>query len=171
TLSRLVYAGGTMRRSEFKVPEEAIRNEAALQGITRFVVNVAIVEENRLLVVRRSKFDSLPGLWELPGGGVEPGETFEQAAVRETYEEAGLKVVRIHGLFASADYFTRSNGLVRRVNLVADAPGDVTLGEAHDDARRVQRHEINQLSTTSPETRTDMFRAFSEAAKARRKRY
>jgi ADP-ribose pyrophosphatase YjhB (NUDIX family) len=31
-----------------------------------------------------------PDFWELPGGGVKPGESYEQAAVREVFEETGI---------------------------------------------------------------------------------
>jgi 8-oxo-dGTP diphosphatase len=43
-----------------------------------------------LLVQRRVNEGSLS--WQFPAGEVEPGETFEQAAVRETAEEAAIKV-------------------------------------------------------------------------------
>ena len=46
----------------------------------------------RLLLVRRAH-DPGAGLWSLPGGHVEPGETNEQAALREVAEETGLAVV------------------------------------------------------------------------------
>ena len=51
----------------------------------------------RLLLVRRC--DS--GTWELPGGRVDVGETAVEAAVRETAEEAGVRVLvtEIAGLF------------------------------------------------------------------------
>lgn len=53
----------------------------------------AIVHDavGRLLVIQRGH-DPHRGLWSLPGGRVEPGETAEQAIVREVREETGLQV-------------------------------------------------------------------------------
>ena len=45
----------------------------------------------RLLLIRRGH-DPGAGLWSLPGGHVEPGETDEAAVVREVAEETGLDV-------------------------------------------------------------------------------
>lgn len=50
-----------------------------------------IVDGDRTLMVRRRvKEGEL--MWQFPAGGIEPGETAEQAAVRETQEETGLTV-------------------------------------------------------------------------------
>ncbi len=54
---------------------------------------VALDAADRVLLVRRSD----DGTWGLPGGGVEPGETWQAAAVRECHEETGWRV-HIDGL-------------------------------------------------------------------------
>ncbi|MBS9722404.1 (deoxy)nucleoside triphosphate pyrophosphohydrolase [Tianweitania sp. BSSL-BM11] len=55
------------------------------------VVACALVDaDNRVLLAQRPEGKSLAGLWEFPGGKVEPGETPELALVRELKEELGI---------------------------------------------------------------------------------
>ena len=51
-------------------------------------------DEDRLLVVRLSESSPIfePGLWHLPGGGIDPGEQPAEALAREFAEETGLTV-------------------------------------------------------------------------------
>jgi 8-oxo-dGTP diphosphatase len=59
------------------------------------VAAVALIdEENRVLIARRPEGKSMPGLWEFPGGKVEPGETPEDALCREIKEELGIELCR-----------------------------------------------------------------------------
>ncbi|HTV71071.1 MAG TPA: NUDIX domain-containing protein [Rhizobiaceae bacterium] len=54
-------------------------------------VSVAVLDGDRVLLVLRGREPSR-GLYAFPGGRVEPGETDEEAAAREVFEETGLTV-------------------------------------------------------------------------------
>jgi mutator protein MutT len=62
---------------------------------TRLVVAGIFVRERRLLMSRRPDGGAWPGLWELPGGKVEDGETPEEALVREWREELDVTPVAV----------------------------------------------------------------------------
>ncbi|MGR3806129.1 (deoxy)nucleoside triphosphate pyrophosphohydrolase [Marinibacterium profundimaris] len=52
---------------------------------------VALIDpDGRVLLAQRPEGKSMAGLWEFPGGKVEPGETPEAALVRELHEELGI---------------------------------------------------------------------------------
>lgn len=59
----------------------------------RLVVGAAIRRGDAVLIAARSHPPALAGRWEFPGGSVEPGESPEQALVRECREELDLAVV------------------------------------------------------------------------------
>lgn len=60
-----------------------------------FVAAAALVDrDGRVLVQQRPPGKSLAGLWEFPGGKVEPGEAPEAALIRELAEELGIETDR-----------------------------------------------------------------------------
>jgi 8-oxo-dGTP diphosphatase len=84
-----------------------------------------------------------PGLggWDLPAGYLEPGESAEEAARRETREEAGIAVelVRLVGVYTS-----RSGNAVSSVYLAqaTDAEAPVTIDAESDDHVWVPRSAV-----------------------------
>jgi len=57
------------------------------------VVAVALVDaDGRVLIAQRPEGKAMAGLWEFPGGKLEPGERPEDALIRELKEELGIAV-------------------------------------------------------------------------------
>ena len=57
------------------------------------VVAVALIDaDNRILLAQRPEGKQLAGLWEFPGGKLDPGERPEGALIRELHEELGITV-------------------------------------------------------------------------------
>jgi len=99
-------------------------------------------EHGRLLVIQRGH-DPGRGLWSLPGGRVEPGETDTQAVVREMREETGLDVrpVRfagmvVRGRYEIYDYVCEVDG------------GALRAGDDAADARWVDAEAFDTLALT-----------------------
>jgi 8-oxo-dGTP pyrophosphatase MutT (NUDIX family) len=64
-----------------------------LPVIERSVVRLVVLDTQGRLLLFHTRDPCHPGLgtwWELPGGGIEPGETYRDAAVRELREETGI---------------------------------------------------------------------------------
>ncbi|MDE2487035.1 MAG: NUDIX domain-containing protein [Alphaproteobacteria bacterium] len=73
----------------------------------------AVVERDGKIALVRVTFEDGGGRTDLPGGGVDPGETEAQAAIRECGEEAGL-VIDIGAEVVRADhYFVNEKGVSR----------------------------------------------------------
>ena len=56
----------------------------------RYVAHGFVIRDGKFLLTLRGKDRYWGGLWDVPGGTVEAGETPENAAVRECFEEVGL---------------------------------------------------------------------------------
>lgn len=96
------------------------------------VVCALIEREGRIFVAQRPAGKHLGGKWEFPGGKIEPGETPEQALVRECSEELGCKIEIGRALATvTHDYETVS---IRLIPFVARLAADSTEPVAHEHA-------------------------------------
>jgi|SRR5581483_821752 8-oxo-dGTP diphosphatase len=60
--------------------------------VTLVVAAALIDPDGRVLIAERPPGKAMAGLWEFPGGKIEPGETPETALIRELHEELGITV-------------------------------------------------------------------------------
>lgn len=115
-------------------------------------VSAAIFRDGRVLIVRRAR-PPANGLFTLPGGGVELGETLEEAVVREVREETGLDVEPV-ALAGYRQAITRdAAGEVERHFVILPfaarwIAGEVSLNEELGEARWLEPAELTELKTT-----------------------
>lgn len=106
--------------------------------------------DGRCLVIRRSRESSFwPGRWDLPGGKLDPGETFDGALVREVKEETGLDV----GLaeFAGAAGWELPHIRLVFVCMTADIiGGELRLSEEHDEHLWIAHEQISTFDLCDP---------------------
>ncbi|MCC5892048.1 NUDIX domain-containing protein [Exiguobacterium sp.] len=111
-----------------------------------------IIEHNdQILLQHRKDHD----VWGIPGGVMEPGETFESAAQRETFEETGLTVsqLSLFGLYSGKEgYASYENGdQVFSVQVIFHATGFsgelAQEGEESHEHRFFSRHELPTLNS------------------------
>lgn len=104
------------------------------------VTAAIIMKQGQVLIAKKESTHKLAGLWEFPGGKIEPGETPETCLERELAEELGLDI-EITDFFAEYTFELETavlhlNGYKARVT-----GGNLTLYE-HDDARWVAVSEL-----------------------------
>ena len=115
-------------------------------------VSAAIFRDDRVLIVRRAR-PPAHGLYTLPGGGVELGETLEEAIIREVREETGLAITPL-ALAGFREAIARdAAGRVERHFVILPfaarfIAGEIALSEELAEAHWRKPDELAGLKTT-----------------------
>ena len=115
-------------------------------------VSAAIFRDGRVLIVRRAA-PPAPGLYTLPGGGVELGETLVEAVIREVGEETGLAIAPV-ALAGYREVIRRDGqGRIERHFVILPfaarwLSGEVALNEELAAAHWMNPAELAGLNTT-----------------------
>jgi len=102
-----------------------------------------VVQDGRVAVVHRPRYDD----WTLPKGKLDPGETFEQAALREVLEETGLECRILEELDSTS--YTDSKGrpkVVRYFRMEVEG-GAFTVNDEVDELRWLSPDEARAALT------------------------
>lgn len=111
---------------------------------TLVVVGAIIEKGSKVFAARRNPERSAGGLWEFPGGKLEPGETPEGALKRELREELGIEV-NVHAL-ASRHTTPLGNKLIDLACYFATlASDDPVRSTDHDKLDWVEREDLRKL--------------------------
>jgi 8-oxo-dGTP diphosphatase len=108
---------------------------------------IAVDEQGRLLLIKRGH-EPGAGLWSLPGGRIEPGETDTEALARELREETGL--IAEPGRLVGAVRRPGGDGRVLDIRdyAVTVTGGSLAAGDDAADARWVSVEELHHLPLT-----------------------
>ncbi len=115
-------------------------------------VSAAIFRDGRVLIVRRAR-PPAHGLYTLPGGGVELGETLQEAIVREVREETGLAIAPL-GLVGFREAIARdAAGRIERHFVILPfaarwVGGEIALNEELAEADWRKPDQLAGLKTT-----------------------
>lgn len=104
-------------------------------------VKCMVFHDNKILLLQKKDKEALLP-WEFPGGGLEFGEDFAEAAKREVKEEAGLDIdiIEIAGLWSYAR--TEDTFLTGIIFITKTANDKVILSDEHVSYRWVTPHEL-----------------------------
>jgi ADP-ribose pyrophosphatase YjhB (NUDIX family) len=115
-------------------------------------VSAAIFRDGRVLIVRRAR-PPAHGLYTLPGGGVELGETLEEAIIREVREETGLVIAPLELVGFRQAIARDAAGRVERHFVILPfaarwLKGEIALNEELAEAHWRKPAELADLNTT-----------------------
>ncbi|MEP9352365.1 NUDIX hydrolase [Xanthobacter sp. KR7-65] len=139
--------------SDAPAPDATAAATAALSAVRPTLAASAAVFRGPLVLLARRAANPGAGLWSLPGGRVEPGETVAQAAAREVMEEVGVEA-EIVGLAAARDIIVRDREGELRAHFVVLAhaarwrAGEPMPGEEAAEVGWFRPVEVAGLTTT-----------------------
>lgn len=109
-------------------------------------VSIALFKDRKVLLVRR-KHAPFAGLWSLPGGKIEPGETLRDAARRELEEETGIEA-EIDGIVDKIRVASEADSYRLTVFYGRPCGGSLKAGGDVEAARWVDLDQIEALPMT-----------------------
>jgi 8-oxo-dGTP diphosphatase len=128
---------------------EALAEIAFRECIQKIVMGGVIINQKKFLLLERKADDFMGGIFELPSGKVEEGESLKDALYREVKEETGLRIKRVIKYLGYFDYVSGSGKRTRQFNFLVEpeSVANIVLTE-HKSFVWVDKTEIGKYNVT-----------------------
>ena len=169
------HASPTITPPSLDLPTRLQAQLGHVDNNTKYLVGVAIMHQPlfnrrsdslRLPIVKRAECDTnFPGMWAVPGGHIEPGETIKQAMRRELREETGLQLKSVVREFEDLRERSKIGHLTVQMNFFANVRSWTSIKlnpKEHSAWMWVKKTEITGLHC-SDGMRTVLMNAFKHA--------
>jgi len=129
----------------------------------KLAVGAVVFKDQKVLLVKRGKAPA-KGIWAIPGGSVNLGETIKQATEREVLEETGIRVKAGDPIYSFESIDRDKNGAVRFHYYIVDLEaeylgGELTSGDDADDAAWVSSDDLKKKNV-NPRTLELLFKQY-----------
>ena len=105
------------------------------------VTAALMMRDDKMFIARRATDQKLAGMWEFPGGKIEPGETAEECLARELHEEFGI-TVKVGEFFCDSTYRYAHGAIQLLCYWVEHLSGDFKP-TVHDEIAWVELSELS----------------------------
>ena len=154
-LPRSPRCDGCPVRDHCEAFAQGVASERPITGKPKEIVSITMVSgilrhEGRIFIQKRLADDVWPNLWEFPGGGIEKGETPEQALVREYREETGFAIQDLEKITTIKHSFTKYRVTLHCYYCRLQNNGTIPDLHAAQEYRWTSRGELENFAFPAP---------------------
>lgn len=139
------YGSGSAHRRLLRYGDLLLGIVTLVSNDPRTVVCAVVLRDGKVLAARRARPAELAGLWEMPGGKLEPDEGERAAVARELREELGVEVEVGEQYMPVLDIGPGWELVPYAAVLTGGSPRPMEADPAHDDVRWLAADELDQL--------------------------
>lgn len=134
----------------YKLIEKQVQEET----VKKVIIGAVIKSEEKYLVLKRASTIFLEGLYEIPTGNLQFGETIEECIYRVVEERIGCKVINISAYLGHFDYVSSDSKRARQYNFLVQINdiNSIKLSDKHNEYRMATISDCENCLEMSDET-------------------
>lgn len=132
---------------------DILQSEAVADRIHRIVVGGVVKKEDKFILLERQSDEFMDGIFEIPSGKMEFGETIDNCLIRQIKEEIGCDIKKVRKYLGYFDYLSNTGHKVRQFNFLIDLNDncDMMLSKEHKKIEYLTMHDCEFCSNISDE--------------------